>query len=433
MAYKTCDDLENSLYLGPDQFRACCQRFFYESKIRGDAPLMNLDENSLPTPKQILKARQNLYNKIQNDKAESCKGCRYIEEVDNPPQITNNIKHLSIEHHSVCNLRCAYCSEIYYGGKKPHYKIDEFIKSLSKENCLNNCKQIVWGGGEPTADKSFQKTLENIDHYSSPDLYHRVFTNSVSYRKVVEEFLKKRLIKIITSVDAGTEETFTKVRGRNRMKNVFENLHKYSRYKPSDIAIKYIINNENNSEYELKEFVKKCVKYDLTGCCFQISINYKYEKLSLSQLNSVGFLMGSLMKENIKKVYVDDHIMARFAGLNSNEKIKLEDFLKIHGFENILIDPKKYDSIILFGAGQIAKELVTKTNFFKNICSFDIIDTSSKKIGTKFLGKKIHGMDLLENDNRNLIISAVQSFDDIYSLILDKKGNSQNILCGLVV
>ncbi len=143
--------------------------------------------------------------------------------------------------------------------------------------------------------------------------------------------------------------------------------------------------------------------------------------------------MGSLMKENIKKVYVDDHIMARFAGLNSNEKIKLEDFLKIHGFENILIDPKKYDSIILFGAGQIAKELVTKTNFFKNICSFDIIDTSSKKIGTKFLGKKIHGMDLLENDNRNLIISAVQSFDDIYSLILDKKGNSQNILCGLVV
>ena len=57
----------------------------------------------------------------------------------------------------------------------------------------------------------------------------------------------------------------------------------------------------------------------------------------------------------------------------------------------------------------------------------------SKKIGTKFLGKKIHGLDLLENDNRNLIISAVQSFDDIYSLILDKKRNNQNILCGLVI
>ena len=38
-----------------------------------------------------------------------------------------------------------------------------------------------------------------------------------------------------------------------------------------------------------------------------------------------------------------------------------------------------------------------------------------------------------KNDNRNLIISAVQSFDDIYSLILDKKRNSQNILCGLVI
>ncbi len=199
------------------------------------------------------------------------------------------------------------------------------------------------------------------------------------------------------------------------------------------MAIKYIITNENNSEYELKEFVKKCVKYDLTDCCFQISVNYKYEKLSLSQLNSIGFLMGSLMKENIKKVYVDDHIMARFASLNSNERVKLENFLKIHNFENILIDPKEYDSIILFGAGQIAKELITKTNFFKKINSFDIIDTSSKKIGTKFLGKKIQGMELLENDNRNLIISAVQSFDDIYSIILNKKGTNQNIICGLVI
>ena len=116
MAYKTCKDLEGSLYLGPDQFRACCQRFFYKGKMRGDAPLINLNKNSSPTAKQILNARINLYNKIQNDESEACKGCRYIEEVDNPPQITNNITHLSIEHHSVCNLRCTYCSEIYYGG-----------------------------------------------------------------------------------------------------------------------------------------------------------------------------------------------------------------------------------------------------------------------------------------------------------------------------
>ena len=49
MAYKTCKDLESSLYLGPDQFRACCQRFFYEGKMRGDAPLINLNKNSSPT------------------------------------------------------------------------------------------------------------------------------------------------------------------------------------------------------------------------------------------------------------------------------------------------------------------------------------------------------------------------------------------------
>ena len=44
--YKTCKDLENSLYVAPNEIRACCKRFFFEGKMRGDAKLLNITKNN---------------------------------------------------------------------------------------------------------------------------------------------------------------------------------------------------------------------------------------------------------------------------------------------------------------------------------------------------------------------------------------------------
>ena len=73
---------------------------------------------------------------------------------------------------------------------------------------FKNCKQVVWGGGEPTLDKSFDLIIKEIHKNANPDLYHRVFTNSVRYHPTIEKLLKQGLIKIVTSVDAGTKEKF---------------------------------------------------------------------------------------------------------------------------------------------------------------------------------------------------------------------------------
>ena len=72
--YKTCEDLERSLYVAPNELRSCCQRFFHEGKIRGDAKLLDIKGNNTPTSHDIKKAREKLFNEIQEDKNEQCKG-----------------------------------------------------------------------------------------------------------------------------------------------------------------------------------------------------------------------------------------------------------------------------------------------------------------------------------------------------------------------
>ena len=99
--------------------------------MRGDARLLDIRDNHTPTVDEIKNARINLFEEIQKNNSESCNGCPFLYETEKKPNFDSRINHLSIEHHSVCNLRCTYCSEIYYGGVRSKYNVVEFIKYLS--------------------------------------------------------------------------------------------------------------------------------------------------------------------------------------------------------------------------------------------------------------------------------------------------------------
>ena len=431
--YKTCKDLEESLYVAPNEIRACCQRFFYDGKIRGDAKLLEIKENITPTSNDIKKAREKLFNEIQNDENEQCKGCIFLKKTQKKPDLSSNISHLSIEHHSVCNLRCSYCSDVYYAGKKSKYNVVEFISFLSKDKALDSCQQVVWGGGEPTLDKSFEEILEEIHKHANPNIYHRVFTNSVRFSEAIPKFLKKSLIKITTSIDAGTPETFKKVRGRPKFYNVFENLRSYAKIDPTKITIKYIFTDENYQEKEIDGFVENCKKYKLNNCNFQISMNYKNSQLEFDKLKSIAYLFSKLNNNGIKKIFLDDHIMLRFGSLKDEELDEIKLYLSKYNSKHILLDPNQIKDLIIYGAGNIASEIIKKTNFFKKIKNYDIVDGDFKKEGKMLFDKKIMSPDIIKKDNRGIFIATAQSYDDVYKKILEIKGDDKNVISGLIV
>ena len=431
--YKTCKHLEESLYIAPNEIRACCQRFFYKGKLRGDAKLIDIVDGKTPTTEDLLNSRNKVFEEIQNDKKEECLGCPLLRKVDQKPKINSKIKFLSIEHHSVCNLRCSYCSDVYYGGVRSKYNIVEFISYLSKNNSLDNCYQVVWGGGEPTLDKSFEQILEAIEKHANPNIYHRVFTNSSRFSPAIKKYLEKNLIKIVTSIDAGTAEVFQKVRGRSKLKEVLENLKIYSSVDSSKITIKYIFTNDNSDYEELDKFIENLVQYNLLNCNFQISFDYKKDKIDLIRLKSICYLFGKLIQQGCKRIFLDDHVVSRFVTLDQKSVNEIKDFLKIHSMEDVIIDNLKEKDLIIFGAGRISAEIIEKANFFKRLDNFYIVDSDPSKVGEVFKGKKIMPIDFLKENNYRVYIGAAQSYDDIFKVVKNIKSDTKSIINGILI
>ena len=183
----------------------------------------------------------------------------------------------------------------------------------------------------------------------------------------IAKFLEQGLIKIVTSVDAGTPETFTKVRGRAKLTNVFENLQTYAKIDPTKITVKYIFTEHNFGEDEIDAFVSNCKNYELVNCNFQISLDYKKNKLEFKLLQSISYLFFQLFKNGFRKIFIDDHIMLRFISLDSNDLNIIKTYLQNKQANKILLDSNKIDNLIIYGAGTIGKEIIKKTNFFKKL------------------------------------------------------------------
>lgn len=430
--FKTCKLLESSLFCAPDEIRACCHRFFHKGVMRGDAKLIEFkNKDNKIEPKDIIDARQKLLDQIQNGENKQCLGCDKITKKEKKPVINADVEYLSVEHHSFCNLRCTYCSDVYYGGQKTKYKIEELVEKLEKNGNFKKCHQVVWGGGEPTLDKSFENIFNKLDKKTNPKIYHRVFTNSVRFSEPLYNFIKSGKVKIVTSVDAGTSEKFKKIRGRNKFNEVFINLQKYSSIDPNKVTIKYIFTKENEDENEIDNFIKNCKSHKLEKCNFQISHDYKKENVDLNTLKSIFYLYGKLFLNSITKVFIDDHFIFRFNSLNENKIEEIIQYLKEKNMNDLILNNKEIDNIFIYGAGEICKHLIQKTKFIKKLKNFDIIDTDKKKIGTEFFGKKILPPESLISNERKVFIAAAQSYDEIIQEISHLRGDIKSVINGI--
>ncbi len=123
------------------------------------------------------------------------------------------------------------------------------------------------------------------------------FSNAIVFNHTIAEILDRGLSYIYVSMDAGTPETFAKIKGIDAFKQVCGNLKEYSRHGP--IELKYIVlPGINDTQADAKGFVELCK--DVNAQNVMLSRNYHgWAEIDDHQLAFTVDLYSSLIEARV--------------------------------------------------------------------------------------------------------------------------------------
>jgi poly(ribitol-phosphate) beta-N-acetylglucosaminyltransferase len=259
-SYTSCIFIEQGLTLAPDGLYFCSLPLHGSA---GWADIGKYEGGELPID-LILAARERHRSAIRDGSSITCNGCEgYLYRGDwHSAFMFNN---LNIEHYTICNLRCSYCC---WNTTHPvsyelfPYRLLPVLQQLIKNKLIDPKGWLFWGGGEPALLDEFGACVELATAYG---IKHDVSSNATLFSPVIATLLKDRRNTLVTSVDAGTPETYLKVRGSDYFHQVWGNLQRYAEITGGDrVSIKYIITEGNTGCKDLEAFVYLVNERNLT-------------------------------------------------------------------------------------------------------------------------------------------------------------------------
>lgn len=411
------------MYLAPNEIRACCQRFFVNGVMKGDVPLITLSEPRNIPFQEVIDAKKKLIAAINSGSDQLCFGCPQLVTGEWGEVENEKLNVISVEDHSLCNMRCNYCSDTYYGGIKPQYDLEYLMKDLPG---VDDDLHIAWGGGEPTVRKDFETIFAALTTKYQPRT-QRVFTNALKYSSALQRAIDGGLTSITTSVDAGLEQTFLRVRGIEGLEKVLANLNAYSRNRPDLVTIKYIFTDENTGFEEIHQFVDNVEKFELKRCNFLISTDFKSATLSDNKIVSILTMYLLLRQNSIFALNFDDHIYNKLRSIGSLMADLFDKPRSLGGaFGQLLADFRveiarhEGNDIVVWGTGEFSKYLLATSNKLKKneIKVVGVVDGNRDKLGTDFMGWPVESPEILCSSNASIVIASSNYYGEIVNRLL---------------
>jgi poly(ribitol-phosphate) beta-N-acetylglucosaminyltransferase len=417
--HKSCIYIQKAIYLAPYEVRACCQRFFVDGKMKGDVALVTLEDPRDIEYSEIIEAKKKLIEGINNGTDDRCAGCFALKERDWDNIEDEELNSISVENHSLCNMKCSYCSDVYYGGVEPQYSLEHLFEGL---NDVGDDLHIAWGGGEPTVRKDFNDLFLSLNEKFHPKT-QRVFTNALKYSRVLQEALDSRSTSITTSIDAGVEDTFRKVRDSKGLDKVLQFLERYSKNSPDLITIKYIFTVDNYDDYNLVQFVKRIQEHNLTKCNYLISADFNYETLEDEIIFSIISLYFRLHTAGVYAVTFDDHIFHKVRMIGKDVSSYINNLEVVGGQGKIVKDAidsfseKNSNNVIIWGTGEFSKYLFDTAEEDSYVVS-GIVDGMEEKWGSAFMGFEVQSPQSLVDNKSDIIIASVNFYGEIFNKLI---------------
>ncbi|MCL2633258.1 MAG: radical SAM protein [Oscillospiraceae bacterium] len=237
------------------KFRACCcpqgPFTFTTSKDKDDLihELLKCEEIA-----------QELMDKHRNNESCVCDGCANL--IDGYYSTKRRIQKLvpdGVYRGERCNVSCIYCNAkgILKNSKDENYFSYDEILDIVGEHIPDNVT-LLPGAGEFFFSPNKEKIYEIMKNKN----WHGLFlTNGLIFDKEAADMMRQRKASIDISIDAGTRETFAKIKSVNYWDKLLANLEKYAQT-GGYIQLKYIfLENINDNKTEIDGFFDVAVKY----------------------------------------------------------------------------------------------------------------------------------------------------------------------------
>lgn len=159
----------------------------------------------------------------------NCLGCPYLKK-DNWEPNKKFIDRVYISHWTYCNSKCVYCfatehPEEFHNDRT--YSVLPMLKDMIRKKILKPGGDISFGGGEPTILTEFDDIIKLLLDKKFFNL--RIHTSGIRYSKILEKGIKEGKINVVVSTDAGSEETYEKIKRVRQYNEVRENIRKYAK------------------------------------------------------------------------------------------------------------------------------------------------------------------------------------------------------------
>lgn len=212
---------------------------------------------------EYLEFAENLIEKMRDRSIslESCLNCaNYVKQMHPSKPKFHQIGY-GVGH--VCNSNCTYCARQYSErGARSSKKISvwqnefdfsKFMRAVKSSSYYDQkVTQIFLGPAEITVHKNREKILEEA---LTDGTQYIVATNGIIYNEKIALLAAKKQNYLFISIDAGTKETYCKIKRVDMFENTIKNLIRYSEA-GVNIYMKYIVLPNNIGNDDLLGFMK---------------------------------------------------------------------------------------------------------------------------------------------------------------------------------
>lgn len=241
-----CPYIGRQFVLNDPKFSYCCDTAYNE--------VFPIAGNIKDDIQKFYAVCEQLRTDLNKGKLTHCTGCPKLQpgRDDEPLKITIAILGSGTPGATKCNFRCSYCNHGMNYAKKIRTRDESILDVLQYLADHEDLEILSYACAEISVSPYRHEILKLI---MEKGWNGDVLTNAYLYLDDLYELFESKKIRTIVSVDAGTPETFAKVKGVDGFHRVVENIEKYAS-SGGDVELKYIVlDGENCEKPDLDGFV----------------------------------------------------------------------------------------------------------------------------------------------------------------------------------